>query len=37
VSEEAKPKSIVYLFVAKDSDMIVFESHVEKRIVSGKF
>ena len=30
-------KKLVYLFVARDSDMFVFENHLEPKIASAKF
>lgn len=28
---------MIYLFIARDSDMIVFENHLEKSVQSAKF
>jgi hypothetical protein len=28
---------MIYLFVARDSDMIVFENHIEKQVQTAKF
>ena len=40
-TEEVKPiknlKQIVYIFIARDSDMFVYESHLEAQVTLAKF
>ena len=36
-SDSSSFQDMVYLFVARDSDMIVYEAHLEKQIVAAKF
>jgi hypothetical protein len=36
-NESSKAQSTIYLFVARDSDMIVYENHIEKKVNQAKF
>jgi len=36
-STDSKAQSTIYLFVARDSDMIVYENHIEKKVNQAKF